>query len=694
MERETHSMIFEMTLKSIWPFLIVLAHQQIVFAQPLSDSNIVHLDNVEIRGYFAPQPISGSTLSAFVIDKKRIGAFENQSLVPVLNTVPGVRMEERSPGSYRLSIRGSLLRSPFGVRDVKVYMEGMPLTDASGNTYLNSISLTALQNIEVLKGPDGSVFGANSGGVVLLNVANESADSSKVSLGLQGGSYQSGMQSIALKQQLGKHDLQFAQSFQTQGGYRENSAMARLYLHALDRWKYKEDRELDFFLLYSKLHYETPGGLTLAQYETNPELARTATGSVPGAIEQKAGIFNDLVFGGIRHKAKIRPHLKNDFSVFGSYADFKNPFITNYESRKESTIGSRLYFTFSGNEINKLPFWEYAIGLEGQVTNSKINNFDNDKGEKGNLQSADEINSYQYFAFSHLKLNFHERFFLEASLSLNFAGYRFLDGLKNDFNPQLMPRLAASIKANDQLSFRALLSRGFSAPTTAEIRPSDNKIYPGLLPEKGWNYEAGFRFSVLNNKLWMDVSAFYYHLQQAIVRRENVDGTEYFINSGGTLQPGAEAYVSYHIFDGSNKQFFSGLSLFSSYTKNWFKFKSYSVNENDYSGNNLTGIPNQVFSAGMTGKFLAFVSYSLFYNYTDKIPLDDANSIYSTPYHLLAAKVSVKVDVLKTSVLIFASADNILNQKYSLGNDLNAFGGRYFNAAPLRNFTVGIQLEK
>ena len=74
------------------------------------------------------------------------------SLVPAMNTVAGVGMEERSPGSYRLSIRGSLLRSPFGVRNIKIYIDDVPLTDATGNTYLNLLDPNHLQSAEIIKG--------------------------------------------------------------------------------------------------------------------------------------------------------------------------------------------------------------------------------------------------------------------------------------------------------------------------------------------------------------------------------------------------------------------------------------------------------------------------------------------------------------------------------------------------------------
>ena len=86
----------------------------------------------------APAPVA-------VLNQRQIQRLDNISLLPVLNTIAGVRMEERSPGSYRLSVRGSLLRSPFGVRNIKVYYNGIPLTDAGGNTYLNLIDISQLQ---------------------------------------------------------------------------------------------------------------------------------------------------------------------------------------------------------------------------------------------------------------------------------------------------------------------------------------------------------------------------------------------------------------------------------------------------------------------------------------------------------------------------------------------------------------------
>src|SRR5690606_13458835 len=101
----------------------------------------------------------------------------------------GIRMEERSPGSYRLAMRGSLIRSPFGIRNVKIYMDELPLTDAGGNTYLNLIDPASIAAIHVLKGPDGSLYGANSGGVIRIQPKGYDVQENESSLLISGGSF-------------------------------------------------------------------------------------------------------------------------------------------------------------------------------------------------------------------------------------------------------------------------------------------------------------------------------------------------------------------------------------------------------------------------------------------------------------------------------------------------------------------------
>ncbi|MBK8609784.1 MAG: TonB-dependent receptor [Chitinophagaceae bacterium] len=82
------------------------------------------------------------------------------------------------------------------------------------------------------------------------------------------------------------------------------------------------------------------------------------------------------------------------------------------------------------------------------------------------------------------------------------------------------------------------------------------------------------------------------------------------------------------------------------------------------------------------------------YYYADKIFLDDANTAAADAYHLLGCRAGWKHNLKsQLQINIYAGIDNLLNSNYSLGNDINAFAGRYYNAAPKRNYYAGLSLQ-
>ena len=132
-------------IKIYFLFIFIFLANGALFAQTKPDSlkndSVRHISQVTITGYLTDLPMQSVPASVNVLSPAQLKLQPDNSLVSALNTIPGVRMEERSPGSYRLSIRGSLLRSPFGIRDVKIYYDDLPLTDAGGNTYLQLVDL-------------------------------------------------------------------------------------------------------------------------------------------------------------------------------------------------------------------------------------------------------------------------------------------------------------------------------------------------------------------------------------------------------------------------------------------------------------------------------------------------------------------------------------------------------------------------
>lgn len=691
-------------IKFYFPFFLVLTFAINVSAQTqknIQKDSIKHLNTVTVHGYLSEQPVLSVPASVSVLGAAQLKLQPDNSFVTALNTVPGIRAEERSPGSYRLSIRGSLLRSPFGVRDVKIYFDEMPLTDAGGNSYLNTIDIGSIGSIEILKGPDGSLFGASSGGVVLLSPINRYSDSSYLSAGINTGSYGLFHEKIALQQRSGNNLFNIKQSFQTYHGYRQNSDMHRNYIQLADKWNYSGKNELKFLGLYSNLAYQTPGGLNLAQFTANPRLARQPTATLPGAIQQHIGITTKMYLGGLVNEYHFTDRIRNVLSVFGSHVDFANPFITNYEQRNENTYGLRTYFELTGLPHKNLN-WKANLGIEWQQTNSQISNYGNNKGVKDTIQTSDNIHTNQHFIFGRYSADMFKRLHLEAALSLNWYGYDFKNiyplnqssFTNSNFTPQLMPRLALSYQVTNNFIWRASVSRGYSTPTTAEVRPTDNIVNTALQAQTGWNYETGFRLRNHDETLLLDASVFYYRINNAIVRRLNANETEHYINAGGTNQPGFELSFTDWLIRQNDTHFIRGLQFNEAYTYSRFTFRDYTVTSATYSGNQLTGVPKHVFVSSLQLKFPADLSLFAQHNYTSKIPLNDANTVYAKHYNLLQARVSWQPLIgHKTRLEIFAAADNLLNEKYSLGNDLNAVGNRYYNASPLRNYSGGMNVR-
>ncbi|MEH6679468.1 MAG: TonB-dependent receptor [Sediminicola sp.] len=669
-----------------------------LYSQVPATDSVLRLEEAVVKGYLSVQPLLQTPTSVGVIGPRMLGNQADATLLPALNSLPGVRMEERSPGSFRLSIRGSLLRSPFGVRNVKVYMDEFPLTDASGNTYLNLLDTRAINRMEVLKGPDGSLFGANSGGVVLIDPVGNGRDSVGVDLGLSGGSYGMFHQNASV-QLLGKKSrFNLDQAYLRSDGYRENSATRRHYIQASEQWNYNKNNSVRLFAFYADQQYETPGGLNEQQYAEDPRQARQAAGPNPGAVEQQAGIFNKTLYGGVSHRAQLGSRLRHVVSVFGSLTDFENPFITNYEERDERNFGGRTYLEYlPGRTLGNTVDWKWHWGMEWQQSRHEIYNYDNDgNATRGALQAADEFKTNNHFYFTNLRADLFDRLTMEAAISLNFYKYHFETTFpksttgESDFSPEWMPRVSLSYLLSPGFAWRASFSRGYSPPTTAEIRPSNITINTELQAETGWNHETGFRYTGRNNRLQIDASLYYYKMKEAIVRRLDEGGAEFFTNAGGTDQLGFESMVSYWLVEPTNIGFLHGLRASTAYTHSQFKFRDYLQDTEDYSGNRLTGVPRNVLVTNLEVSLPHSISLTAQHNFTDRIPLNDANLVYADSYHLVQAQLKWSTTINKHhSLELYAGVDNLLNQQYSLGNDINAFGNRFFNAAPLRNYFIG-----
>ncbi|WP_113652207.1 TonB-dependent receptor [Pedobacter namyangjuensis] len=675
----------------------LLATLTSIYANAQVDT-VKKLNEVVVKGYNNPQQLLRSANSVGVLDSSLIARQPSASMVSLINNIAGVRMEERSPGSYRLSLRGSLLRSPFGIRNVKIYIDEFPLTDAGGNTYSNLLDVAAIGDIEIYKGPQASSFGANTGGAILINTGLNATNFAEINL--NAGSYGLFHQTAKVQQAYKNYKFSVTQGYQRSDGYRENSALERMYFQTKHQWDYNERGSLNAFVFYSDLGYQTPGGLTAQQFAENPKSARPATATLPGAVSQQAGIYNKTIFAGISHQYKLNEQLKHVVSVFGSYTDFKNPFITNYEKRLENTLGLRSFFDYTiGNEDFKS---KLQAGVETASTATDFKNFGNNGGSPTALRVDDDLRANQTFAFLQVNFDISNRWLVEISTSLNFYNYRYQSHFpiaiaeqKRAFKTKLMPKLATSYLITKNFSARASVAKGYSPPTLAEVRPSDNIINTELNAEAGWNYEGGLRFESTDKRFYVDANLFYFGLEETIVRRLNVNDNEYFINAGGTKQFGAELQTALWLLKNNDATgILSGIQLRNSYTYSNFKFSNFNGTEGDFANNKLSGVPAHVLTSGINLDFKMNIYFYAQHYFTAALPLNDANTAFAERYHLLELKAGItQIKLGKTQLGFNVGINNLLNESYSLGNDLNAVGNRYFNPAAKRNFYTGISVK-
>jgi iron complex outermembrane recepter protein len=265
-----------------------------------------------------------------------------------------------------------------------------------------------------------------------------------------------------------------------------------------------------------------------------------------------------------------------------------------------------------------------------------------------------------------------------------------MPALSRTYKSQFSPRIVLSKKIQEWFIYGSY-SRGFSPPTSAEVTPSGSSINLELEPEKGSNYELGVK-AQLSNGLFIDITAFQFNLDQTIVQRRDAGGGDYFVNSGKTSQRGLETYLSYPLL--RNFSALSNSLLWASHTWHHFYYRSFEQVNFDFSGKQLPGVAPQTVAAGLDIITNSGFGGALTYLYAGSMPLNDANTASASSYHLIGMKASYeKKWSTKVRIKLVGGVDNLLDETYSLGNDINGFGGRFYNAAPNRNYYAAIILQ-
>jgi iron complex outermembrane recepter protein len=651
------------------------------------------LDSVYVQGFSQRMVLRNVAAAVGLVEQNDWRRFSPVTLLPATNLIPGVRMEERSPGSYRLAIRGSSLRSPFGVRNIRMYINQMPFTDPGGNTYINGLAPAFINRLELLKGPAGSSFGAGTGGALIATT--DTATENKMRFSLTTGSY--GLRQADAQLAFGNRRIMnhIILHHQRAEGYRRHTEMERIFGSWQSTLMESKQASLSALVLYSDLKYETPGALTITQYQQDPRASRPAAGAFPSAVDAHAAIRQKLFYAGISQQFQPTTALNFTFSVYGAYNRIENPSIRNYELRSEPHFGGRANFSYA-KSIGRSAML-LTGGAEWQRGLYQVNVYKNKGGKADSLQTGDDITPRNALAFTQLEFNLPDGWHPSGGISFNSNRVQIsrqsvqpVADFNSAYRGEWSPRFALS-KSFRKFSVYGLVSKGFSPPTTSELLPSTSIINKDLQAEWGWNYELGSRGNLFSNRLWYDLTVFYFRLKDAIVQRRDASGADYFDNAGSTKQFGFEGLLKYNILPlaaahprGWKLQYWAAFALHP------FTYDDYKSATTNFSGNKIPGIAKQVVSTGLDLQGPWAIEAHLTYQYVDPVWLNDANTAKAKAYQLLGIRFGSRIWKRFSG---FAGADNLFNSIYSLGNDINAAGGRYYNAAMPRNYYAGINID-
>ncbi len=655
------------------------------------ESDTLSLDEVQVQSTRTGGSLLRQAAALSIIRKADLEPDAGIAITSALNRLPGVYMQSGALNTNRITIRGIGSRSLFGTNKVRAYLDDIPLTGGDGETTIEDLDLSLLGKVEVLRGPASSIFGAGLGGAINLYSDHPGVDPLALSCQLQTGSYGLRRQVYRLSHSQ-KGSAWFVNFNDTHSdGYRDNNSYDRTSATILGRL-YQEKSKTSVFASWISLKAFIPSSLDSATFAENPQAAAFSWGQLQGFEDYDKALL------GISHGQQIADHISLKASVFGSFraAYELRPF--NILTENNQSLGFRTYLHFEEKS------WDLKLGGEYFWENYAWQTFVQQNGQIADLLSnQQEIRRYaNLFAQSDIQLA--TRFQLTAGLNLNQTHYDlqdrfFADSLDQSgqyrFQAQLSPRLALLYSLSPTQSCYAQLSHGFSPPSVEESLRPDGAVNSDIQPESGWNMEIGAR-GFLKEKFSYDVTLFHMEIRNLLVARRTDFDQFVGVNAGASTHSGLEAAFSYQFLE---KKVKTQLSIFANAHLGRYRFADFVDDGEDYSGNQLTGVPAASLHAGID-----FHSAPGFYarlngQYVSAMPMRDDNSIFSEAFELLNAKAGWRKKLGKRwEMELFGGINNLLDSQYAsmILPNASAFGGnapRYYYPGLPRNYYGGMKLN-
>ena len=663
--------------------------------------SITQLDEVILLDALKKKNAIGITASE-VISAKVFQNYSPVSMVSAINQIPGVYVFSGALNTNRITVRGIGARTLFGTDKLRMYYEDIPVTDGSGFSSIEQYDLENLSQIEVIKGPKGNAYGSNLGGAIILTPKEALGRSTNFSNNFTAGSFGLLKNNLSFNHYDGKLRMGLQYGHMEIDGYRQNSNFERdgILLNA----SYQLDGKNKISLLVNHIDFtaQIPSSLGTTAFAEDPQQA-TFTWRVSQGFES-----NNATLVGFNYSHQFSKKLQNSTSIFYNYLDKIE--AAPFGIFDEITKGFGFRTRFSG-EFN---FFEkdanYSFGAELFKDEYDWDRFRNEWEEndgngslKGEQIGRNKEFRSQWNAFGILLFPLSDAFSAQFGLHLNKTQYDYRDlfntgtenkSNKRDFKAIILPSINLEYAFTKNQNVYANISRGFSNPTLEETLTPDGVINPDIAQETGTNYELGTTLFLDERRLNINLSIYQMNVKNLLVGERINEDQFVGKNAGRTRHRGLEIGLNYTWSISKNIQ----LSPFMNFTLTDHSFIEFVDENDDFSGNQLTGVPKRRSTSGLQLRLFENFYWNTTHQYVSEISLTDAENLYSDSYAVFNTRIGYQKKISdKFTIGIDFGINNVLDKIYAQSVLINTqgFGGReprYFYPGDERNFYGSIRL--
>ncbi|CAM0654411.1 TonB-dependent receptor family protein [Acinetobacter baumannii] len=684
----------------------------LVWAEDLN-SDVAQLPTLHVEATRTDTGYLQTPASVFRIEAPQVDSSSQVNLTEVVKGIPSlqIRNRENYAQDLQLSMRGFGARSTFGVRGIRLYVDGIPATMPDGQGQTSNIDLSSLDHVEVLTGPFSSLYGNSSDGTILTST-KEGQGKDSIELSYSGGSHDKSRAGLVLQggaKGANEPSYIISSSYFDTDGYREHSGAEKVLNNAKLSWNLDDGSKINWVTNYVKIHADDPQGLTHDQWNANPKQ------QVPFLKQFNVRKDIEQTQTGVTWSKPI-----NDKNELYAMAYLGNRQVTQYQSIPKSTQDASINhaggvidfernyygadFRWTGKEL--LPNTTLSVGVALDAMDEDRKGFENfnlvngqpSYGVKGNLRRDEDNTLWNIDPYLQASWQFLPTWRLDTGVRYSNVHYKSEDNYlsngddsgKTDYD-KVLPSVALSWQILPELMAYVSYAKGFETPTFTEMayRPDGQSGFNfDLTASTSDTYETGLKSQ---NQLGdFTLAVFQTKTKDDIVSAGNSNGRSTFRNADKTLREGVEFAW--------NKKLWRDLIATASYSYLDATFDADIPALGNIaqisSGNAIPGIAKNQAYASLAWQPSHGLYGGVDVQYMDKVYVNDTNSDAAPSYSVTSANVGYAWVMGDWKVNSFARVDNLFDKKYVGSVIVNDGNSRYFEPADGRNWSAGLRVIK